>query len=261
MGDVPYSQAQANLLDDLIGRMNAERLAFVAHVGDIASGQGPCDDGWLEARKRQFAKIRAPFVLLPGDNEWTDCHRSGFDPLERLRKWRSLFCIPVAGIALERQPRHDARFPEFCEHVRWQVGSVLYVGLNMPGSNNNLGRTPPMDAEHARRMSAVFEWLDQSLALAEEHALAGVVILLQADPFQRLRAGQPDGYAQLRNVLRTHAAYRRPPLMLVHGDTHTYRDDEPLPGMRRIEVFGSPHVRWLRASVVPGGFLVEPAPP
>ncbi len=27
---------------------------------------------------------------------------------------------------------------------------------------------------------------------------------------------------------------------------------EPLPGLRRIEVFGAPEVRWLRATLAPG---------
>ena len=93
MGDVPYSYPQANLLDAMIDVMNAQQLAFVVHVGDITSGTGPCGDEWLDERRRQFARFRHPFVLLPGDNEWTDCHRGGFDPLERLAKWRSLFCI------------------------------------------------------------------------------------------------------------------------------------------------------------------------
>ena len=145
MGDTPYSQAQANLLDAMIERMNAEPLAFVVHVGDITSGTGPCGDAWLEARKRQFARLRHPFVLLPGDNEWTDCHRTGFDPLERLARWRSLFCAEVPGLALERQPG------EYCENVRWQSGSALFIGVNVPGSYNNLARDP---AEHARRMAA-----------------------------------------------------------------------------------------------------------
>ena len=95
MGDMPYSYAQANLLDSLIDRVNAEPLAFAAHVGDITSGQGPCGDDLLLERKRQFERFRTPFVLLPGDNDWTDCHRTGFDPMERLAKWRQLFCIPV----------------------------------------------------------------------------------------------------------------------------------------------------------------------
>jgi len=52
-------------------------------------------------------------------------------------------------------------------------------------------------------------------------------------------------------------------VVLVHGDTHQYRDDEPLPGLRRIEVYGSPHIRWARGRVERTGerlIAVEPAP-
>ncbi|MGE5129876.1 MAG: metallophosphoesterase family protein [Sphingomonadaceae bacterium] len=251
MGDTPYSQAQANLLDAMIERMNAEPLAFVVHVGDITSGTGPCGDAWLEARKRQFARLRHPFVLLPGDNEWTDCHRTGFDPLERLARWRSLFCAEVPGLALERQPG------EYCENVRWQSGSALFIGVNVPGSYNNLARDP---AEHARRMAAVFEWLDESLSLADARGARTIFVLMQADPqFEHGRAR--DGYARLRAVLATDARRFAGRLVLVHGDTHRYRDDEPLPGLRRIEVPGAPDVRWLRARLADGRLELAPAGP
>lgn len=252
MGDTPYSQAQANLLDELITQMNREPLAFVAHVGDITSGRGPCDDVWLQARARQFASIRHPFVLLPGDNEWTDCHRSGFDPLERLAKWRSLFCLPVAQLALARQPG------EYCENVRWEFDGIVFAGVNVPGSNNNLGRTPQMDAEHEQRMQAVFAWLDEARVLARNRK--ALVVLMQANPFLEPRAGA-DGFAALREWLRRTAAAQPARVLLVHGDTHRYRDDEPLPGLRRIEVPGSPQVRWLRAAAIAGGFHVEAATP
>lgn len=251
MGDTPYSYAQANLLDELIAQMNREPLAFVAHVGDITSGQGPCGDEWLEARVRQFGGIRHPFVLLPGDNEWTDCHRSGFDPLERLAKWRSLFCRPVAQLALVRQAG------EYCENVRWEINGIVFAGVNVPGSNNNLGRTPQMDAEHAQRMRAVFAWLEEARSLARGQK--GLVLLMQANPFLEPRAGA-DGFDALRAWLRNAAQDASLRLLLVHGDTHFYRNDMPLPGLRRIEVPGSPQLRWLRASKVPGGFHVEPAP-
>ena len=242
LGDAPYSQAQANLLDEVIRHMNAEPLSFVVHVGDITSGGGPCGDEWLEARRQQFARIRHPFVLLPGDNEWTDCHRTGFDPLERLRKWRSLFCLPKQNGLVEIQPG------EHCEHVRWRVGSALFVGLNVPGSNNNLGRTKAMDAEHAQRMAAVTAWLDESARLAAERMLQ-LVVLFHGDPFVD-RA--PNGYDEFRRLLAD-LARKQGPIYIVHGDTHVYRNDEPLPGVRRIEVEGSPAVSWLRAWSGPGG--------
>jgi hypothetical protein len=249
MGDAPYTVPETAALDRVIERMNAEPLAFVAHVGDITSGAGPCSDAWLEARKRQFALLRHPFVLLPGDNEWTDCHRSGFDPLERLAKWRSLFCSAVPGLALERQPG------EYCENARWMAGGMMFIGLNVPGSRNDL-RQP---AEHARRMAAVFDWLDESLSLAEERAAPRIFVLMQADPeFERPRAG--DGYARLRAVLATDAKWFAGRLVLVHGDGHVYRDDRPLPGLRRIEVPGSPQVGWLRARWAGGRLEVERGP-
>jgi hypothetical protein len=252
MGDVPYSQAQANLLDGMIDRMNAERLAFVAHVGDITSGQGPCSDEWLEARRRQFARFTAPFVLLPGDNEWTDCHRSGYQPLERLAKWRSLFCVPIPALALQRQAG------PYCEHVRWVHDNVVFVGLNVPGSNNNLPEDP---AEHGERMQAVGAWLDDAEALARGRD--GLVVLMQANPFLRPRLGGANGYAGILERLRRLGRTMPGRVLLVHGDTHSYQNDEPLPGLQRIEVYGWPHLRWAKGEIERGGasgvrFRVEP---
>ena len=241
MGDVPYSQPQANVLDGMIDRINAEPLAFVVHVGDITSGTGPCSDEWLEARRKQFARFKHPFVLLPGDNEWTDCHRSGFDPLERLAKWRELFCTPIPAISLERQKG------KYCENVRWVHDKVVFAGLNIPGSNNNLGEDP---AEYGERMQAVFAWLDQAEALARTRD--GLVVLMQANPFQTRRFGA-DGYTEVRERLRRLGEAMPGKVLLVHGDTHHYRDDEPLPGLRRVEVYGSPHIRWAKAQVTRTG--------
>lgn len=244
LGDMPYSQAEANYLDGMIEAMNREPLAFVVHVGDITSGGGPCSDAWLEARRRQFARLRAPFILLPGDNDWTDCHRTGFDPLERLAKWRSLFCTAATGLRMERQGG------EYCEHARWLHEGILFVGLNVPGSNNNLGRTPVMDIEYEQRMRAVFDWIDSSIALAARGQVHAVVLLMQADPlFEPARRGSSmDGYAPLRARLATHALKLKNRIVVVHGDSHEFRDDRPLPGLRRIEVHGSPFLRWLRVS-------------
>ena len=251
MGDVPYSHPQANLLDDMIDRMNAEPLAFVVHVGDITSGTGPCGDAWMEARRKQFARFTHPFVLLPGDNDWTDCKRTGFDPMERLAKWRSLFCFSIAGFSLERQPG------KYCENVRWEHDKVVFVGLNIPGGNNNLGDDP---VEHGERMQAVYAWLDRAEALARNRD--GLVLLMQANPFLKPRLGGANGFEGILERLRRLGAAMPGKVLLVHGDTHKYRDDEPLPGLRRVEVYGAPHIRWARARVARTGarlFNVEPA--
>lgn len=248
MGDLPYSQAQANLLDDMIDRINAERLAFVVHVGDITSGRGPCGDEWMQARRAQFERFKAPFVLLPGDNDWTDCHREGMDPRERLENWRRLFCVPVALDSFVRQHK-------YCENVRWIAGNRVFVGLNVQGSNNNLDRDP---AEMGERMAEVFAWLDEAARLAQGRD--GLVVLMQANPFLKPRFGGANGYDGILAKLRELGRAMPGRVLLVNGDTHQYKDDEPLPGLRRVEVYGWPHLRWLRATLRGKTVEVEPVP-
>jgi hypothetical protein len=276
IGDTPYNAAEAAALDAMIEQINREDLAFVIHVGDITGGQGPCTDEWLEARKRQFEKFRHPFVIVPGDNEWLDCHRSGFDPIERLKKFRELFESGETSLAnrslwLERQ---SGRYEEYREHLRWIAGNVLFVGLNVQGSNNNLGRTPAMDAEHRARMAAVFAWLEDSLRLAERRNLAGMLIFAQADPdFEGRMRRKADGFAGFRNAVRDLALRFGKPVLFVNGDTHLYKLDQPLAdpatgrplqNFTRVIVFGSPQTRWIRAGIAPASpqlFELAPAPP
>ena len=253
MGDTPYSQSEVRRLDALIDDMNAANLAFVAHVGDITSGGGPCSDEWFAARKAQFARLRAPFILLPGDNDWTDCHRSGFDPPERLAKWRSLFCLSKMDLKMEQQSG------PYCEHVRWESSGYLFVALNVQGSNNNRGRTAAMDQEYAKRMQAVSAWIDDSEREFVERKLQGLVLLMQANPFLAPRSG-PSGFTGILQELSALGARHPGKVILVNGDTHTYRDDLPIPGVRRIEVPGSPFVDWLRSAIVGGELRAAPAP-
>lgn len=208
--------------------MNAQPLEFVVHVGDIGSSAQACSDGWLLERKMQFARIRHRFILLPGDNEWSNCK----DPLARLRRWREIFCANPA---------------EFCEHQRWEAGGWVFVALNVPGHDNNV-RHP----EHKPRMQAVLSSLEEAAAAAKKRS--GLVVLMQANPFLTFPR---DGFAELRNALERLAETSPGKIVLIHGDTHLYRQDEPLPGLRRIEVWGSPIVSWIRGSASPGVLRVD----
>jgi hypothetical protein len=279
IGDTPYSEAEAAALDRMIDQMNAEDLAFVIHVGDITGGIGPCTDAWFEARKRQFERSKHPFVIVPGDNEWVDCHRSGRDPIERLAKFRELFeagntSLGESRIALERQSDSGAaHYREYREHLRWIAGNVLFVGLDVQGSNNNLGRTAAMDAEYRRRMAAVFAWMQDSLRLARERDVAGMMVFAQADPDfgSRMRHTGGDGFAEFREALRKLALDFGKPVLFVHGDTHFYKLDKPLAdaagrplqNFTRVIVFGSPQTRWIRGGIDPAAptlFEISPQP-
>lgn len=252
LGDAPYSQQHANLLDDMIEDINRTKPAFVVHLGDITSGRGPCTDAWLEERKKQFARFASPFVLVLGDNEWTDCHRTGFDPLERLAKVRALFHAEPP--ALQAFARQSIAWPE---HTRWTFGGTLFVTLNVPGSNNNLGRTAQMDAEHAARMQAVLDWLNEAVTRAAAPRFSALVVLMQANPEfggKSKLSILPDGYATLRAALAQGARQLGKPFIVVHGDTHRFKHDRPVAdtaNLIRIEVDGWPHLGWLNVRMTP----------
>ena len=226
LGDAPYNEGEAERLDVVIDRINAQPLAFVVHVGDIGSSTPAqaCGDAWLEARKKQFQRIRHPFLLLPGDNEWSDCK----SPLQRLAVWRKLFCTGFSVDKLERQTG------DYCEHVRWEANGWVFVALNVPGRDNHV-RHP----EYGPRMQAVLAWLGE--AARQAGSAKGLVVLMQANPFT---TAPRDGFAALRAALADLGRRFPGRVLLIHGDTHLYRDDEPLPGLRRIEVWGSPFVDW-----------------
>lgn len=93
-GDLPYDPVQEQKFEQLLLEINRAQLEFVVHDGDFKGGSTPCTDEVFIQRLNLLQQFVHPLIYIPGDNEWTDCHREGpgqFDPLERLAKIRELF--------------------------------------------------------------------------------------------------------------------------------------------------------------------------
>ncbi len=272
IGDVPYSEADSLRFLRLRDLINAEDLAFVLHVGDIKGGSTSCADETLKSRLQLFNTFRHPFVLTPGDNDWTDCHRPGpgfREPLERLAKLRALFFTPpgrvLGGDSLQVVSQAaDPALAEFPENVRWSRGGVVFATLHLVGSSNATApfpmRTPADDAEVTRRTEAAVAWMGQAFEAAAESDAAGVIIAIHANPrFERHQgADPPEPYTGFIEALSAETSAFARPVLLVHGDAHYFRIDKPLLGpvsrrrldnFTRLEVFGSPHLHWVRVRV------------
>ncbi|MDY6055013.1 hypothetical protein [Micrococcus sp.] len=95
IGDVPYGAAQVARFPGMIDELAAQRdLEFLAHVGDIKAGSAVCSDEYFRMIRAEVDRLTMPFILTPGDNDWTDCHRANngsYDPLERLQAFRDVF--------------------------------------------------------------------------------------------------------------------------------------------------------------------------
>ena len=189
--------------------MPIDQLSFVVHDGDFKNGSSLCSDDVFFNRLDLFNQFEQPFVFIPGDNEWTDCHRANngsYDPLERLTFLRSLFfptdqSLGQQTMTLARQSA-DPQFGLYSENVRWIEKNVMFVGLHVVGSNNNLGRTPTADAEYAARNAANLAWLNDSFALAAANGNRAVMVVIQANPNFELPA-------TIRSALGSMISWRR----------------------------------------------------
>lgn len=266
-GDLPYNDAERAELPGLLAAMEKEEIAFAVHVGDMKSSSTPCDDITLSDFRDTLAGSPFPTVFVPGDNEWLDCDRrssGSFNTAERLDKLRSLFhsapqSLGANPFPVTRQGDTDFAHGAYMEHLRWTREPVTFLTLNIPGSDNNFGAAREPGSEFRHRMGAVRDWISSSFAEARKRKSAAVVLFMHANPdFEALAAGSPArGYAELLSVLRSEVSDFEGQVLLIHGDTHVMRIDQPLRDMngvtigrfRRAEVFGSPIPGWLEVFV------------
>lgn len=285
-GDMPYARAgDGPYIPALIADMNAADLAFSIYDGDIKDGGSRCDDAVYPRAAAMFDRLTAPVIYVPGDNEWTDCHRTsngGYDNLERLDHLRQvMFASPSSfgqrTIALEHQGKPGAAYSE---NTRYRRGGVTFVGLNVPGSNNNKVNGPGEctrnsarsaadcaadTAEWAARNAADITWLTQSFDIARAAGDRGVMVVIQGDPGfdipetwdrNEARANDNDGFHGVLDALAAQTRAFDGQVVLVHGDSHYFRIDKPLydarhllPNFTRVQTFGSPNIHWVRADV------------
>jgi hypothetical protein len=275
-GDLPYSDLQAQVgVPNLIADMNAQKLAFTVHDGDLKVGSGvagsvtptTCSDAMYVQALGYLNQLNAPAMFTPGDNDWTDCDRpanGGFNSLERLDHERALFFNTPFSLGKHRM-RQQVQTAALCrgvsgfvpcvENRRWHVGGVTYATLNVQGSCNNLCDTAPDTAEFLARNQANIVWLQETFDDAIARHSAAVMLIAQADPgwdaSDPTRAplrdaktlmetdGQPDGFVQFLAALRDEVTAFRRPVAYIHGDSHYFRIDKPFLDAkgRRLENF------------------------
>jgi hypothetical protein len=298
-GDMPYKKAgDEPRLPAVLQSLNQSDIAFSIYDGDIKDGSSKCTDEVYADALRMFGSLARPVVYVPGDNEWTDCHRNnngGYDALERLAHLRTVMYPTLDSLGQSRLPlehQGKATGDKFVENVRFSHGPVVFVGMNVPGSNNNVvlnarecshksARTAQQcdaaNAEALERDAANLAWMQQSFQMATEKGARGVVLVIQADPgFDWPETEDADesllpefsGYRNFMRQVEKQTAAFKGEVLLVHGDTHFFKIDKPLysptrllPNFTRLQTFGSPSLHWVKVRVSPQGgplFQIEP---
>jgi len=286
-GDMPYNELGRQQYPALLADINARHVAFSVFDGDLkAGGDGPCADAVYTTAIDQFNTLQRPLVWLPGDNDWTDCWgRYGTstlpysDPLERLAFERALFTstdqsLGRRTLTLTRQSAEGGLYAEYSENVRWKYGPVVYIGLNVQGSNDNFpyagvdGETRPQAEidrqrmEERARKAADLQWLREGFDYAKRVRAKGVMVIQQADLNFNNEQHLPDSrswdaFPDYVNALRAETLAFRGQVALVHGDGHYFKLDKPINGpgdgvlanFTRVETFGARNTHWVSATI------------
>jgi hypothetical protein len=212
-------------------------------------------------------------VYTPGDNEWTDCHREAagsFVPTERLTKLRDIFFAKAETLgqkpfALERQADLMPDHKMYVENSRFIHNDVMFVQVHIVGSNNNFEiRDEAAVEEFLARDKANIAWLNDSFDKAEAKNVAAVVVSMQADVFDSAMyyATFPrhSGFLEsIGNTLLPRAEAFGKPVLLIHGDSHIFKVDQPfsnaddavIQNLTRLEVFGETDFNAVRVTVDP----------
>ena len=276
LGDMPYG---ADVMSGpgyrrLIEQINDERPAFSIHVGDFKDGVTSCTDELFARQHAHFQRFDGPLVYTPGDNDWTDCNRTGEDPLERLQALRQLFfpqgrsdfSLGRRPMAVESQARVMPVFERYRENLRWWHGEVLFTTFHTVGpSNNSDAESAALRGEYLARESANAAWIRASFRLARERGAKALVFATQADMFRRVDSRQPlrlrAGFnTSIAGTLVPQAMASGLPVLLVHGDSHHFIADQPfvdrsgrtIANLWRLEVFGDPRTHAVKVRVEPG---------
>jgi len=281
LGDLPYGPPESAYAPylRLIERINQAGAAFSVHLGDIKSGASECSDQLFTDQLAHFQRFTGAVVYTPGDNEWTDCHRASngaYNPLERLAAIRHLFFVPGRSLGaaprqLENQSNLMPPYALYVENQRWRFEDVLFATLHIVGSNNNLeARDQAAAREFFERDAANVAWIKDSFEQAAKEQARAIVFAFHADVFDS-RSPWEDfpGWSGFRRTISETllplASKWAKPVLVVHGDSHKFRIDQPfvlaekpLKNVTRLIVPGASDVRAVRVLITPEtGFLFE----
>jgi hypothetical protein len=292
-GDMPYGDFGRAQYPALLASMNRADLAFSLFDGDIKNGSEPCyanfDGSSVAAGKsdvyqyalRHSNRLEAPVVVVPGDNEWTDCDRTkiipNFDSVRRLQYERKIF-YPTNQSLGQRTMTVTRQSKDYPENVRWTAGPVTYIGLNVPGSDNNWvdpardgtaeGPAAESHREYRARNRANLAWLSASFTAARHAHSKAVMIVLQADMWDPFAAAENalGHYADTKAALARLVIGFGKPVVLVNGDSHSFEVDKPLTdaatvnaagdegpnvieNFTRVTTFGEAQNHWVSATI------------
>ena len=232
--------------------------AYDQQVADLWAGFAdpmvytPGDNEWTDCHKKKEGggayNAATGQIDYVKDENGVPVAYAGGNPVDNLALVRSIF-FPTAGRTLGSgrlrvlsQAQVDNRAHptdgQYVESVMWERDGVLFATVNVPGGSNNDAdpwygaptTSPQQTTEAANRTGAALRWLDRAFTTARDVRARSVVVTAQADMWDLdgKDASHLGNYEPLVSSLATHASAYGRPVLLLNGDSHVYRSDNPL---------------------------------
>ncbi|MEL7479605.1 MAG: hypothetical protein AAGJ17_12125 [Pseudomonadota bacterium] len=255
MGDMPYTPIdEINLAKDgkITKAIAATPHGFLMHLGDMKSGALACTNKLLQTNKALLTSLTTqPFIYTPGDNEWTDCDRvtltPQFDELERLNFVKGLM-FDEAYTQKAKQLQGYATQAEMLENARWQFDDIEFRTLHIPGTFNGRSQILKSDKNAAldaadKRDKYNLMWLKQALVHQDAEAY---VFGFQADIYHptskpacsESQRSDCDAFKVYRDAISDFAKHTTKPVLVMHGDTGPYCQQQLASNLTRLNVPG-----------------------
>ncbi len=212
----------------------------------------PGDNEWTDCHKKKEgggaynpATGQIDYVQ---DADGNPVDYAGGNPVDNLALVRSIF-FPEPGSTLgsgrlrvlsQAQVDNHAHPTDgqYVENVMWERGGIVFASVNVPGGSNNDADpwygaptpSPQQTTEAANRTGAALRWLDRAFDTAGRVHARSVVVMAQADMWDLdgKEVSHLAGYEPIVSSLATHTRAFGGPVLLLNGDSHVYRSDNPL---------------------------------
>ena len=210
IGDVPYDDDQRTDLIALVSAHNANATSeFIIHVGDIKPGAVACDEEVYADVSSILKDFSTPTFIVLGDNEFNDCA----DPVQGLDYWNQYFLHFNENWQFEHSVSYQ---PERAENFSWVQDKVLFIGINLVGSEVH------DQSEWDMRLADDALWVKRLLETHKTDTKAAVIFahanIVNLDP------GKFDTFT---TVFRASAAAYEQPILFLQGDGHFWFENRP----------------------------------
>lgn len=223
IGDVPYSDWQRDTIAKVITKHNQiAKSEFVIHVGDIKTGQTPCEESIYQDVSNLLKEFTVPTFIILGDNEYNDCA----DPAQGLAWWNQYFLNFHKKWSFEPVVDTQTVRPENFSFIK---NKVLFIGINIVGSSAH------DQNEWDTRLTDNANWVKQKLETHKDDVEA-VVVFGHAN----ITELDPDKFNTFTIPFRAAAVSFGKPVLYLQGDGHVYYKNKPWPeqNITRVQIDG-----------------------